>query len=348
MTAPHPMRRLLPFLPFVLLPFAAPVFAQEEAKPAPPEHAFLWKVERESLATSWLFGTVHVPDERVNTLHPAVKAALEGADAYYGEIALDDMDDLEQQLLAVGTYADDRTLKDVLPEELWQRLDERLGKHGMTAQMLNRFKPFMVSMTLAQLDMLPLLTAGKKALDERLYRVSKTKGKEVGGVEKIEEQIQALAHTLTEEETVAQLEETLDDMLVADARGVTDLERILRAWLSGSERYILAIGMESLDLDDPVDRKFHEALLIQRNVKMAERAAKKMQESPAKSFVFAFGAFHYVGEGSVVELLRKDGYTVTRMAAPSAEEEEAILAGDPWLEPQTDAARASEPVGAGG
>ncbi|MDA1259099.1 MAG: TraB/GumN family protein [Planctomycetota bacterium] len=343
------MRRFLPILPFFLLPLAAPAVAQEAAKLEPPKHSFLWKVEREGLATSWLFGTIHVPDDRINMLHPEVKAALESADAFYGEIAMDNMDEMQDQLLKVGVFDDGRTLKDVLPEATWKRLDARLGKHGMSAQMLSKFKPFMVSMTLAQLDMLPLLSSGKKTLDERLYKVSQAKGKEVGGVEKIEEQIEALANTLTLEESVQQLSDTLDDMDLADARGISDLERIMRAWLSGSERYILALAMESWDIEDPVDRRFYEALLINRNLHMAARAAKKMKEAAATKFVFAFGTFHFVGERSVVELLRKDGFTVTRMAAPSAEQEEAILASDPWLEQNQAAAELElEPVGAGG
>lgn len=341
------MRRFLPLLPFLLPSLAAPAAAQEAAKPAPPQHAFLWKVEREGLATSWLFGTIHVPDDRVNALHPEVKAALEGADAFYGELALDDTGDMEKKLMEAGTYPEDRKLQDAVPPELWKRLDERLREHGLTAGMLNRFKPFMVSMTLAQLEMLPLVTAGKKALDERIYLVAKAKGKEVGGVEQVEEQIQALAHTLTEEESVAQLAETLDDMDVADERGVSDLQRMLGAWLSGSERYLLAIAMESLDLEDPVERRIHEALLIRRNRHMAERAAAKMKAAPEKRFVFAFGTLHYVGEGSVVELLRKDGFTVTRVAAPSPEEEEAILAADPWLEPHRKLAPEPAAAGAG-
>lgn len=341
------MRRFLPILPLFLLPLTAPAVAQEPAKVEPPQHTFLWKVEREGLATSWLLGTIHVPDERVNTLHPEVKAALEAADAFYGEIALDNMSALGEQLMAVGTFDDGRSLQEVLPEELWKRLDLRLAKHGMTAQMMNRFKPFMVSLTLAQLDMLP--SAGKQALDERLFRVSKAKGKEVGGVEQIEEQIEALANTLTLEESVELLGEALDDMDLADQRGVSDLERLLRAWLSGSEEYVLAVAMESWDVENPRDRRMYEALLIDRNVHMAERSANKLQESPGKSFVFAFGTFHFVGERSVVELLRKDGFTVTRMLAPDAEETEAILKSDPWLKRNLEAAqRELQPVGAGG
>lgn len=342
------MRRFLPILPLVLLPLAAPAAAaQDAAKPAPPRHAFLWKVEREGLAASWLFGTVHIPDDRVHSLHPQVKAALEGADAYYGEIAMDRMKDLEEKITMVARFDDGRKLREVLPEDLWTRLDARLRKHGLNAAMLNPLRPFMVNLTLAQLEMLPLFAQGKKALDERLYTVSKNKGKEVGGVEEMDEQIAVLTKTLTEEEDITAMRDALDEMDEADARGISALERLVRAWLSGSERYLLALAMESWDLDQPVDRKSYEALLIRRNALMAERVAARLKAAPDKSFVFAFGTFHFIGERSVVELLRKDGFSVTRLAAPSAEEEQALLDADPWLEREETAAE-PEPAGAGG
>lgn len=301
-------------------------------------------MEREGLATSWLFGTIHVPDDRINALHPAVKAALEGADAFYGELALDSTEELGKQVLAAGTFEEGHDLREIVSDELWERLDQRLQKHGMSAAMLRRFKPFLVNLTLVQLDMLPLIQSGKKALDERIFLVAKAKGKEVGGVEQVEEQIQALAYTLTLEESVASISQGLDDMDKADARGVSDLERIMRAWLTGSGRLLLAIGMESWDLNDPVDQRSRKALLLDRNVHMAERTARKLTQAPEKSFVFAFGAFHFLGEGSVVELLQKDGFTVTRMCAPDPEAEQRLLDEDPWLKPKPK----TVPVGAGG
>lgn len=342
------MRRLLPILPFFLLPLAAPAAAaQDAAKPAPPEHAFLWKVEREGLATSWLFGTIHVPDDRVHALHPQVKAALEAADAYYGEIPMEEMKRAQEMMVEAASYRDGRTLKELLPEDLWRRLDARLAGHGLNAALLDRFRPFMVGLTLLQLDMLPLMAAGKKALDERLYQVAKAKGKEVGGVERPEDQVDMLANTLTDEEQVESLREQLDDMDVADARGISDLERLLRAWLTGSERYLLAIAMESWDLSRETDRRLYEALLPKRNLGMAKAAGALMKASPEKSFAFAFGTFHFVGERSVVEYLRKDGFTVTRMTAPTPEQEAAWIAADPWLE-REEAEAEAEPVGAGG
>ncbi len=39
----------------------------------------LWKIEKEGLAPSWLFGTIHMTDPRVTSLTPTAQAAYDGA-----------------------------------------------------------------------------------------------------------------------------------------------------------------------------------------------------------------------------------------------------------------------------
>ena len=64
------------------------------------------------------------------------------------------------------------------------------------------------------------------------------------------------------------------------------------------------------------DLRFYEALLPKRNVNMAVRSARLMEDYPEKSYVFAYGTLHFIGRDSVPDLLREQGYTVTRLLAP--------------------------------
>lgn len=330
------MKPRLRLLPLLITLLAGPALAQEAAppttKPEAPRHTFLWKVEHEGLAPNYLFGTIHVPDDRIHALHADVKAALDQADALIGELDLTDTSEMERKITEAGTLPAGQSLKALLPADLYQELDAVLTPYGLRAALLDRLKPFMVNLTLAQLEVMQDALAGKKALDVRLFAVAKHKGMQVGCVETIDEQVDALANTLTMEESIVALRETLDELKKAKERGIGALERVMLAWLSGSERYLLAIALETWDPDDPVDQRVQEALLYQRNRNMAERSAKMMREHPETRHVFAFGAFHYIGPQSVVELLRKDGFTVTRLAAPTPEEEQAIMDADPWLE----------------
>jgi uncharacterized protein YbaP (TraB family) len=331
------MNRNLRFLPFLLTLLAAPALAQETAtpppkKPEPPQHTFLWKVEKEGLAVNYCFGTIHVPDDRIHALHAEVKAAMDQADALIGELDLSSTEGMKEKILEAGTLPEGQSLKALLPADLWEDLDDLMTPYGMRVAMLDRLQPFMIGLTLAQLDIMDESLAGKKPLDVRLFAVANHKGMQVGCVETIDEQVNALAHTLTQEESIVVLREAVDQMKLAKERGVSELERVMRAWLSGSERYLLALAMESWKPGDPLNDRVREALLYQRNRNMAARSAKLMREHPETRHVFAFGAFHFIGEQSVVELLRKDGFTVTRLTAPTPEEEQAIMDSDPWLE----------------
>ncbi len=334
MTDRRIMKSFLPILPFVLAWFAAPAHAQDappEKKPEPPQYTFLWKVEHEGLPANFLFGTIHVPDDRVNTLHPDVKSALNAADAFYAELELDDTTELQSKLIEAAALPEGETLKTLLPVDLYAEVERAFADQKMMLRAVQGFKPFMVQLMLLQQEMLADMLAGKEPLDIRLYKVAQSKGKQVGGVEVVDEQIQALCNTLTVEEQITSLREGLEQHFEAKERGESPLRRMLMAWLSGSERWILAVVMEDWDMHDPIQRKSYEALLPARNRNMAARSAKLMRENPDKKFVFAFGTFHFIGEDSVVVLLRKDGFTVTRLLAPPPELEERWIAEDPGL-----------------
>lgn len=65
---------------------AAPSLAQEGET---ERKLVFWKVTHdETQATSYLFGTIHVPDKRVLDLPKPVKEGFDAADALYCELAL--------------------------------------------------------------------------------------------------------------------------------------------------------------------------------------------------------------------------------------------------------------------
>src|SRR5262245_56512716 len=57
------------------------------AKDRPNAKGLLWRIEKAGLAPSHLFGTIHLTDDRVNNLSPAVKEALAGAKRVALEVA---------------------------------------------------------------------------------------------------------------------------------------------------------------------------------------------------------------------------------------------------------------------
>jgi len=315
MTPFAPFRFLRPLIP--LLTLLIPIAAQDSApKPEPPEFTFLWKVEKEGFATSFLFGTMHTPDPRINSLHAGVKKALNEADAFFTEVEMDKMDALEAQVMEVAMLPPGETIEAMLGEEGYDDLANVLRPHGLPPGMLNRMRPFMVEMTIGQLELLPLLAQGGKPLDERLYAVAMHKGMEVGGVETVEEQIHVIAEVRTDAEVLNSLKILLKDELARDPREPSSIAQLTEIYLSGNESHMESFMRAEMDFDVPGTERFFNALIPERNVNMAKRSAKLMNEHAEKAYVFAFGAMHFLGKEGVPQLLRNHGFTVTRLHAP--------------------------------
>jgi uncharacterized protein len=284
-----------------------------------PEHAFIWKIEKEGSKASYLFGTMHVPDKRFLKLNDTVKAAFKNADAVYTELDMDMLSSPEtaEVILELGMYEEgEGNLKDALPAESYEQLKQIMTEYfGYPVLVVDGMRPFMASMTLEQLAVQREYGVGD-ALDTKIWNAAKKAGKEIGGVETLDEQLAAMS-VLTEEEATAVLIKSLDRMVTDIAEERVRIAELAEHYLAGDEAAMLAYVLEDFDPKDPIEAKFMKALLDDRNVRMAERAGKMMKDNPGKSYVYAFGALHMIGKKNIVELLRAQGFKVTRLTAPT-------------------------------
>uniref|UniRef100_A0A5S6QDP6 Metalloprotease TIKI homolog n=1 Tax=Trichuris muris TaxID=70415 RepID=A0A5S6QDP6_TRIMR len=64
------------------------------------------------------------------------------------------------------------------------------------------------------------------------------------------------------------------------------------------------------DEDSNINAYFRQELIQKRNNRMAKRVVFLLEKHPRKSFFFAFGAGHFLGKNSVIDLVRESGYDV--------------------------------------
>jgi uncharacterized protein YbaP (TraB family) len=293
-----------------------------------PEHGFIWKLEKEGLKTSYLFGTMHVPDKRFLKFNDTVQSAFKNADAVYTELNMDMLTSPETAKLIqeLGMYKEgEGTLQDALPLESYEQLTQIMTEHfGFPVATVNGMRPFMASMTLEQFAVMREYGVGD-ALDTKIWNAAKKAGKEIGGVETLDEQLAAMS-VLTEEEATTALIKSLDRMAKDIAEERVRISELAELYLKGDEAAMLAYVLEDFDPKDPIEVKFMKALLDDRNVRMAERSGKLMKANPDKSYVFAFGTLHMLGKNNVAELLTDQGYKVTRLTAPLVKEKASVKA----------------------
>lgn len=281
-----------------------------------PENAFVWMIEHKNLKKpSFLFGTMHAGDKRFTRFNDTVKVMFKTADAVYTELDMDTMNEQAAEMQQALMLPPGESVSDYVDADVLEGMDKLLGEYGLSTQLLSRFKPIMLSLTLEQMRMAQRYGAGAKALDQKVFDAAKRKGKEVGGVELIEEQLAAFG-ALSNEEAGRALRKTVTMGLKDQAEGRDRLGELAYYYLLGDEKKIYDYLMQDYDPNDELDVKFMKALLDDRNITMADRCAKMTKENPNKVYVFAFGTLHFVGPNSVNKLLEAKGFKVTRLTAP--------------------------------
>ena len=125
----------------------------------------------------------------------------------------------------------------------------------------------------------------------------KKKKKKIIGIETVDEQLSALNSLSYQEQA---------DLLVKEIHSFEENKN------EGTDlvRFYMEQNLDSLasnDADAQMPEKFYKALVIDRNVRMADRIAYFIKE---QSTFIAVGALHLPKQEGVIELLRKKGFTV--------------------------------------
>jgi uncharacterized protein len=359
----RPVRAWIPAILFAfvaafLLPRSAP--AQVPAVPLPGatgaapataiEKPFLWRIE--APVPSYLFGTIHVPDERVTTLPPVVQQVLDSVDALYTEIPMD-MASL-MKAAAAAQLPKGTVLKDIVGDELHGRLRTFVEGKGFKMAMFDRMQPWSIGAQLTMLDQMKQM-AEKQPLDMMLATQARKAKKKVGALETLDEQFGVFADLTAAEQTTF-LGKSLDRIEKDAAAGKNTIDTLIAMYLRGDEQ-ALAKEINDYELGDPeLQAKLLKRLLDDRNLRMVDRLVRHLQEEPRSSHFFAVGAAHYPGELGILPLLQKRGYRLTRIdlsigQAAAARDAAAIDAEIAALEQQLATLRARRerlvPAGAG-
>ena len=303
--------RLLCLGLLALTPFG---LSAAEEKPH-PDKPLLWKVEGKGLKEpSWLFGTIHIGQGPIATLHPAAEASFDSADAVYTEVPMD----MATQIGLAKHFIrkDGKTLRDSIGGELSKQLDTELKaiNPALDSTPFQALKTWTVAVTL---PMLEFQVKGTQALDMILWeRASKAK-KITAAIEKPEDQF-GIFDDLTEEEQVVFLAESLRGQKEGRESGENPTQALVDAYILGDEVKIQAemekqINEMAKGDHKELGEKLLKRLFDDRNQNMAKFIDEKLAAEPDSTHFFAVGAGHYIGKANVGELLTKKGYKVTRI-----------------------------------
>jgi uncharacterized protein len=273
----------------------------------------LWKVERTDgpdRLPSYLFGTMHVTDDRVTTMSPATLKAINSS----RRIALEIEDASSERLLeAMGSFGEKvilsngRTLADLLGAADAKKVVIILAQSGIEAKVAMRVQPWLAYLLMSQSECeRSRIIGGKLTLDGEIAKIGEDRGVGIIGLETIETQFVALSE-IPEPDQVAILR---NGLIMRDR--LTDLtETMIQLYLKRDISTMWPLQAEigkAAGLQPIALNAFEQSILINRNIKMRDRAGSHL----AFGGVFiAVGAAHLPGKTGLITLLREIGYTVT-------------------------------------
>ena len=282
------MRYIIPLLLFA----SSQIFAD----------TFMWKV---SNGDHQLFvgGTIHLLGKSDYPLPGEFEQAYLQADQVVFETDLKQMEEpsFQQEMMRQMSYSNGLTLEMELSPKVYSALKEYCEKKEIPLNVINQFKPMMVTLMLLGLEMqrLGLAHAG---VDSYFYNKASMDGIPVGKLESVNEHLDYIVSMGKGHE-----DELILNTLKEMERLEEELSIMKAAWRKGNSAKLEEIALVSMRQNYPL---LYQELLVKRNNNWIKQI-KPMLSTPETELILV-GALHLIGKTGLLQQLRESGFKVER------------------------------------
>lgn len=270
----------------------------------------LWKVSGNGLAQpSYIMGTHHLSPLSIKDSIAGMKQALADTKQVYGEVAMSEMQSptaVAQMMKKFMLTESDTTFQSLFTPEEYEMINKYSKENLMfDVATMPKLKPVFLSNNL--IVILYMKHVGgfnpQEQLDTFFQTQATASGKKVSGLETPEFQFNMLFNGASLKRQAEQLLCMLNDV----DKNIDQLKKMTAYYNAQNLDGLIELMKERQgDKCDPLPGEL-EALLDNRNLDWAGKLPTIMKEAP--TFV-AVGAGHLPGEQGLLNLLKKQGYTV--------------------------------------
>jgi uncharacterized protein len=272
--------------------------------------SLLWEITGKDLSKpSYLYGTIHMIPKADFFLTEETKKAIAASQKVTFEINMKDMTN-PMALMGVMMKAvmpDGKRLRDLMSKEDYQLVKNRFDSIGMPMMILERVKPMFLSALVegdgASMNPMDANSGNSKTVsyEFEIMHIAEKQKKEFGGLETMEFQMGIFDSIPYKVQA---------DMLVKSIKsgskeGESEFGKMVEIYKTQDIEAMAQMMNPAEDTEGL--GKFESLLVTTRNLNWIPLMAKSMKQ---KQTFFAVGAGHLGGEKGVVNLLRKEGYTV--------------------------------------
>lgn len=272
----------------------------------------LYKVTDKKGNFLWLLGSVHVGRDDFYPLPDYVMDAFVSSDVLAVEcdvIATENDTGALMDAFATLVYTDGTTIKDHIPEDMYNAAVKIMKKEGLYFSAYDYYKPSFWYMFIDSYLYEKIGADSKLGIDRNLLNAAKDAKKEISEIESVKEQYEMLAGFSPKLQEVL-LESAIESYNHSEEVKV-ELEKMLDAWAKGDADYLTATE----EPEDPEKAALYEEYIYEmetkRNALMTGYAIKALESG--KEVFICVGAAHVLGDSGMAARLDAIGYTVEQI-----------------------------------
>jgi len=249
--------------------------------------------------TVYLAGSVHLLKADDSRLPSAFDRAYGGSKALVMELDISKVDPMEAAswMMEHGMLQGGTTLRATLGEERYRRVSAEAERLGVPMEAADLLQPWALGLQLMEMQYVQLGFDPQQGVEQQLQHRAQADGKPITGLETMDEQLGALQSMSPSDQA------RFLDMVVTEMRDVeTETQSVVAAWRTGDSAKLAALLSDEYKSFPALYR----LLVTDRNKRWVPQIEKLLHGN--QDYFVIVGALHLVGDGGLLDLMRKDGY----------------------------------------
>jgi len=275
-----------------------------EPAPTPPSEGPAHWVIADEDTTLTIFGTVHLLKPETKWDKARFEALIKTSDGLILELdeSQTSPEVMTPLVMQYGMYPAGDSLDKHISDDVMGKVTAWAEGKGIPMIAMNQMRPWMVELTVSITELQAQGLDPDAGVEKIFETAAKAANVTITGLESAEDQIKIFA-LMSDEHQAKMLADGFDDIENMEA----EMDKMTAVWATGDTAGLAALMNEGMT-DDP---EFAEAILYARNRNWIV-SIESLMVSNEGAYMMAVGAGHLVGDKSVIDLLEKAGWTVTR------------------------------------
>lgn len=292
---------------------------------------FLWEV-KSGENTVYLLGSIHLASYDIYPFSSDILQAFQSADALIVEALTTNTEASTALLMKYGMYNDGTTLKDHVSAETYQQTMAATALLGYDEAAIAMLKPWVISSMITQVtvtastDAVDAAIASMLGIDNKFIIDATLYRKPIYEIEGLDYQFKVLdsySDALDEYLLKSSIELVKDFLSGKSEEGSDTVKEWLDYWKNGNVEAMSKVLSEENDLPElsgedaklyeDLGKEYKEKMLTTRDLGMADTIDKLLKSEGSATYFVVVGAFHYISDYSVLDILKEKGYTITQI-----------------------------------